>query len=793
MARTFKFSFPLPSRRQNHASHPTPPYEAIDSPLFNPGSKAERVLGTSDSGLYGARKTPVAKEKKGHKNHDYMSVTIVETDGGSVKAGSPKIRKASHASSPSRQTPHTSKGAELDPGNATEVSGILHPSHASLTSQSYYDSSKSPLSISQQTSASSARDLALRKGYPSVIRPPASQTPDTNGMRETQLGDGNVKSRSRPKHSNFQFGLSSRLQKADRPVQPVRSPNNVVGSPSPPSAAPGPRPSGQRNRSKLFLWERKKSRETLLGGPEAPHALLCTDETSPERPQNVIRSAVDMSIGRTRPGEVPPRPLSQSVKGSVTMTGPDGPRCHRLRRSQSSISDPGEEWQQTDRSGARAHSTLNSKAPPFDAPFHGQQLEETPHAANGGSQRGGHRRKKSLTVIFSNMNIHEHSFLALSSSDDENEGHHTADDFSRRHRIRARADKADTGEGVVVGRTQRLTHMKPRPVVNHPRRRISHLDGLDAIPPVPTIPIRPPLNPRISSIRWRAETNHPLTSLDTRSHTEHSRESSSASGSASRVSPRGSHGTAPSGDNKLMAVTAEEEKLLEAMRRKKASIRQEARAAPSDHSNVAPGHIMSSTRPQTAGVVGRRETSYFDRGRSTSPPRASGPVHTTWKLPIISSADDVLREDPSTVPLATPVSQRPPHALASDRRRRASTAFSDSGTSIPPFSFNPSDILPSTPSMSDATGDEGHGAPPHAHCTSPMTPPPGHGISDVYATGLTMEGLPSPSEPILVVDHRRNDPKRTGSSGVIVLGGTGQEAGELEDEHEMGQWALNRW
>ena len=45
------------------------------------------------------------------------------------------------------------------------------------TLKSHYDRQKSPLSISQQTSASSARDLALRKGFPPVVTPPSTRSP----------------------------------------------------------------------------------------------------------------------------------------------------------------------------------------------------------------------------------------------------------------------------------------------------------------------------------------------------------------------------------------------------------------------------------------------------------------------------------------------------------------------------------------------------------------------------------------------------------------------------------------
>ena len=51
---------------------------------------------------------------------------------------------------------------------ADDTSHQTHHTRSSSTLRSFYDPQKSPLAISQQTSASSARDMALRKGHPTV-------------------------------------------------------------------------------------------------------------------------------------------------------------------------------------------------------------------------------------------------------------------------------------------------------------------------------------------------------------------------------------------------------------------------------------------------------------------------------------------------------------------------------------------------------------------------------------------------------------------------------------------------
>ncbi|KIX96601.1 uncharacterized protein Z520_07867 [Fonsecaea multimorphosa CBS 102226] len=55
---------------------------------------------------------------------------------------------------------------------------------SSSTINSYYDAHKEPLAVSQQTSESSRRDFALRKGAPVVIK---STTPDKDSLRQLRL------------------------------------------------------------------------------------------------------------------------------------------------------------------------------------------------------------------------------------------------------------------------------------------------------------------------------------------------------------------------------------------------------------------------------------------------------------------------------------------------------------------------------------------------------------------------------------------------------------------------------
>ena len=792
MARTFKFPFPLPSRKQHSDSYLTSLYDPTDLPLVSPGSKAERVLGTSDSGVKAGRRPSGGKEKNSHKPTEYVSVTVLDTDGLSPKSAISIAENPFHLHSfPLPQKSHMENAAEWDARSATETCRIPARSESSSTLQSYYDSAKSPLSISQQTSASSARDMALRKGYPSIISPLAPKVSEIDGTPSSPTENDKAKKRGKPKHLNLQFDLSSLFHKPDGPVQPMLSPNHIVTSPSPVSIG-----SGQRSRPKLFQWERKKTKESWPTGVEGPRDLPNGDENAPVSARTRLDTSSEM-LGN-RPNNVagdricsdglPHRPLSQNLESSANGATADTSRRHRLRRSKSSISELSEEQEKQCRNKARAHST---SLPCDTAHLYPQHREGPEVAAKAEGLASGNRTRENATMIFPTINIHEHSFLTLSSSDEENEvrGKPT-DPKSRRHRIRASIDKVDFAGEVVVCSAQRLTHVKPRPVVNPPRRRISRMKESDSIPPVPSIPA---ITPRISSIRWREESKNFLPVPETRSNSQDSRQSSRTSCSASHLSPLGSQRKPLGHESKIMAVTAEEEKLLEAMRRKRASIRQEILAAHMDELNLVQHHMKSCFRPQTASVDGPYQPSYFHSERSVSPSLASGPMVGCRTFSVATSVDGILHDEPSFLRSAASLCKCPTRSSSPGGARWVSTMLSDSAMSMPTLSFNPSDILPSTPAMSEATEEEMHGAAPRVDVASPLTPPLDHGALDVYSTDLTVEDLSPHSEPILRVNGQGLDRKQPVGSSIIVLDGTGRHSRELMEDNGMTSWAADRW
>ena len=211
MARTFKISFPLPGRRPGSSPNVTPGSQPsgsgnnseYDAPLlYHPSPKAQEVLGAAapDASSVPSKRQSGRERSKLRKKSSFMSVTLADLDENeSAKAEegfpfpgmqTPSMISASHmsASQSSRPPSHAMSrhgsspllgddaavGSTQSPSDyfISDTSPRPRPRHATSLStlRSYYDRAKSPLSVTQQTSASSSRDMALRKGVPPISR-----------------------------------------------------------------------------------------------------------------------------------------------------------------------------------------------------------------------------------------------------------------------------------------------------------------------------------------------------------------------------------------------------------------------------------------------------------------------------------------------------------------------------------------------------------------------------------------------------------------------------------------------
>ena len=198
MGRTSKFLFPIPGRR--HASRDpepqTPKSSSGRSTNSNASnlSKAQRILGTESELNIDSPHSDVPSWAYPSSRSSGISISISEstrstkstTETGSFsgsnvdkwdyESAAPQGMKAQlreKASSTILGQEYVGHG-----GASTDASSInrrMRHEGSDSTLKSYYDRQKSPLSVSQQTSESSARDLALRKGHPQIPRSPLLQ------------------------------------------------------------------------------------------------------------------------------------------------------------------------------------------------------------------------------------------------------------------------------------------------------------------------------------------------------------------------------------------------------------------------------------------------------------------------------------------------------------------------------------------------------------------------------------------------------------------------------------------
>lgn len=757
MARSFILSFSQPSRKGSQDSQQTNSYQASESPWSNPGGKAEAVLGPFEPNIEKKKKL-TRKERKLRKHPSFVSITVsdrVSSRQEELNAGTitnqPETYHFQRPSPVIRPQSTNEDAAGWD--NKTDVSGLqAHRSQSSSTLRSYYDPAKSPLYISQQTSASSARDMALRKGQPQIISPQrhdiSSGTTVVSGMDDEY--DLKRDSMGKPLHMD----LSTLFPKPSISNHMLLSPNNVVRSPSVLSVASSNRQSTQ-SRPKWFSWERKKSKESL-SSEFAGQTLASVDES-------IQLSAKKTTKNAKRASQTWFEGLEDEENESIDIPH-DHLSNYRSEKYYRSSLKVGRDPYSRDQSHKRGQSHQSPKLH-LDSTFARRDRSHSKRSrtSSNGSQKSVRWEKDDRMKVLKD-NLQNHSFLILTSSDDEIEENSLNGARYRRHRIRASIEKLDNGDDVIVCSAERVKQIKPRPVVNVPHRKTPRFKEPEVTPPVPLIPIvRPEPSPRVSSMKWREETTAISPSIDLMISPAHSRQSSGASYSASQVSSSGSLEKTPVHGSKMMAVTEDEEKLLEGMRRKRASLLRK------NHISSNKGSLISSQseatslpRPKTAGEALLPRSSYFKSNEPMSP-QANGQVRFLVASPYAASADDLSREESFS---SSDTQSSSVGSSSSDAKRPAKV--------VPPsLDFTP-DILPTI-------------SPSH---TSPLTPPPDHeGCLDIYGAGVADPHSP----PVSCPNKGKHDRKKTLSSGIVVLDGAEQHAQALDEENEIAGWAMDRW
>ncbi|KAL8906534.1 MAG: hypothetical protein Q9207_001972 [Kuettlingeria erythrocarpa] len=705
----FKFSFPLPGRKPSDAANSSPiwidtPNDSHDdSPLSDPGCKAERVLGCFDAAEPHAIANKSSR-KALRKKPSYMNVTLLEVEneaavakdgfpfpnvpgsGGSSRRPSYNLRNQPSSPLLGERFHKGSPGTE---SMSDSPSPRPHFYGSSSTLRSYYDPAMSPLSISQQTSASSARDMALRKGHHSIASP-LSQDVSNEGSPSIE-DEGRPDTDHAPKRRPAQLEIPTRFPKARISSLPATSPHEATRSPSQLSHS-----SSQHSASsgRSNWWKRKKAKESnFKEGRSAPEDArldqfdlgLDTLKTNIRKPKAGTRHWFDgVDDGHIQGGQHGPSDADEVHRllwnKRLDKLRPERDDQPAGKPEQRSLDEPALDEKRVSKN---AIDTRPGILHDIRCPLQ----QDTPHPA-----KSPMARSRGSTSTDAKADLSNQSFLELSSSSDEETEDPGVLGYSLQpHSMRDKADQNSINDDVHVSSTDRSPHDKPKAVSSPSPRRSKR--GSEIIPPVPKIPERPQLQQRVSSIKWRKSQGFQSPTMATR--IIHDSTSSSAGASITSQSSsckqagiesqlkKAAHGS------KLMTVTVEEGELLEAMRQTRASIRQDAFSEGYTRAIHSTRH--NHTQPRTSGTDG--PVSYLGSDRSITPPPSlvnTNASPQSFRFPDVPSSTDQSNISRHNL-LASPTRRTPKPP------RQAPPIVFPPPKASPTDSFSPSDILPSTP------------------------------------------------------------------------------------------------
>ncbi|EXJ81565.1 hypothetical protein A1O1_07629 [Capronia coronata CBS 617.96] len=186
MGTSQRFRLPSSLRREKSQSHaPTRPADGKEY-------KAQHILGLTETALNTARNESISSSATTRLPRLSFSDSTTEFGSSTAPADQSDPDQILHLKASSLLL-HEDYHLNRD-GASSVRSARLKASASSSTLNSYYDAQRTPLSISQQTSESSRRDFALRKGLPVVVQ---SITPDRESLRHLRPSRSSKKPESK--------------------------------------------------------------------------------------------------------------------------------------------------------------------------------------------------------------------------------------------------------------------------------------------------------------------------------------------------------------------------------------------------------------------------------------------------------------------------------------------------------------------------------------------------------------------------------------------------------------------
>lgn len=389
--------------------------------------KAQHVLGITESTLNTAR------------NQSFSSCATVKLPALSFSDATTELG----SSYPSTETPDPTADLQLKASSvllheefrlgadaaSSTPSRRLKMYGSSSTLNSHYDAQKAPLAVSQQTSDSSRRDFALRKGAPVVVK---STTPNKDSQRQFRLfrlskaspkfetkKEAKASSQSGSSHANNGTGPQRSLTVANHSVTSGSSLHPRVSNELSRSQK-----GGFFNRNSMAASVDPRKVKSPMATPlrsDVPHV-----KVNVRRPRVGVKHWFDGLEGDSSEDEIVDEPeLQQSFVAGMEMAF-EGGRIGPIPKEENRISTfiPERSGRAREDSvhskGSKAssrHMLPSSAIPPRVSTLNAKSSRST--LSHNGSQWTGVDRPKPKANSLASTDLHHTSILDLSSSDDD--------------------------------------------------------------------------------------------------------------------------------------------------------------------------------------------------------------------------------------------------------------------------------------------------------------------------------------------------------------------------------------
>ena len=760
MARASKFSLPnfsrnsKPDKKSTTSLQQDLPNCSYDT---NSVSKAERLLGPSSmtNDNEPRRKTSIDSNGRNRLTKYPSNMSLVSPD---FRSGANeerrRVQKMRHtrASSPvqsinyrdhgSRQTTHP----QYDAGRSVR------------SSQSFYVASASPLSISQQTSASSSRDLALRKGYPSIGSRYRDDLSPQSGGRKAE--------KDTPGRHGESSNTRSRVTNIDMLMVPPKPRSLARYLRSSRRASEHPSTASPIHEQKLVKHEtqhrwrglvtsRPTSQQSITNPTKNRHrtsSYMLDNETTSLReevraPAKVAQNWLEVAEAEDSRKISPSRSVEERV--------PKHPEASaRVSGSSSSSSSVRTLTSRHSEDVVQLQSKLSEQRLPLS------NLKDDDRSLS----------QMSRTSKISRLgcsDLHTQSVLSLSSSEDESETDSPPNPPIRQHAARNSGGSHTAPADPRPSRTSRSDSLS-----SHHARTKQHSSVKRDRPHTPAIretlspvlPTPPPPPPRsssrqcVQSVHWQTDGSAGSISVGTAISDYGPPTTAPARVETIQIDVRKRHDPRMS---RIMAVTKEEGKLLEAMRVKRASMRKKDLV---EGYNIAMEHNLVPSpprRPKTTEDARRRSSSFFEADMScfpTPPTDAASSLQAPGPgpgRPRISVDDWNLRSESL-------------HTGRQSGSGSRSSYVASASTPSSKLSFAASDLVPSPTTT--------HGA--------PRTPPADELVPEAYRSELGME------TGEFFGERKGQGRSRTFGGGLIILDGAREGGGDGGEGEGIAEWAV---